>query len=340
VTAPDHLVDVLAVGNAIVDILVHCDDSLLEKLGLSKGTMSLVDTARSSEVYAAVGPGTEVSGGSAANTATGVASLGGRSAFIGKVRNDELGEIFRHDLRATGVSYLTAPARSGPNTAHCLVLITPDAQRTMCTHLGIAGQLSVDDISPQLVRASAITFVEGYLVGLPTTEAAVGAAVSAARRADRRVALTLSDPMWVAAQRKALSALLPSVDIVLANEQEACELTGEPDADSALKALSRWCPVVAVTRSERGAVVTDGTEILAVPAEPAVRVVDTTGAGDLFAAGFLLGLARQLDIAGCARLGALAAAEVISHLGARPEVSLADHVRRAGAMLPPPALAS
>jgi len=328
--------DVVAIGNAIVDVLVQCDDELIRRLGLEKGAMSLVDAARAKEIYGQIGTGVEASGGSAANTAAAVASLGGDAAFLGKVRDDEFGEIFAHDLRATGVHDATIPATSGPRTAHCLVLITPDAQRTMCTYLGIAGQLSAEDVDRQLVEASAITFLEGYLVGLPTAEAAIRAAVAAARQLDRRVALTLSDPTWVAAQRAAVMALLPDVDILLANEHEARQLTGEADAAAAVKALTRSCPVVAVTRSEHGALVSDGSNTVAVPAETASRVIDTTGAGDVFAAGFLLGLARQHDIAASARLGAVAAAEVIGHLGARPEISLADHVRRAGITLKPP----
>jgi sugar/nucleoside kinase (ribokinase family) len=328
--------DVVAIGNAIVDVLVQCDDELIRRLGLEKGAMSLVDAARAKEIYGQIGTGVEASGGSAANTAAAVASLGGDAAFLGKVRDDEFGEIFAHDLTANGVHYATTPAAAGARTAHCLVLITPDAQRTMCTHLGIAGQLSAEDVDRELVKSSAITFLEGYLVGLPTAEAAISAAIAAARQSDRRVALTLSDPTWVTVQHDAFVALLPDVDILLANEHEACHLTGETEAAAAVKALTRSCPVVAVTRSEHGALVSDGSNTVAVPAETANQVIDTTGAGDGFAAGFLLGLARQHDIAVSARLGALAAAEVIGHLGARPEISLAGHVRQAGITLQPP----
>jgi sugar/nucleoside kinase (ribokinase family) len=324
--------DVLAIGNAIVDVLAHCDDLLLEVVGLAKGTMSLIDGERAAAIYAAMGPAIEVSGGSAANTATGVASLGGRAAFVGKVRDDELGQIFTHDLRATGVTYTTPAATSGAETARCLVLVTPDAQRTMGTYLGIAGELSPADVDEELVKGALITFVEGYLVGLPSAESALTAAVKAAHGAGRQVALTLSDPMWVAARCDAFTTLLADVDILLANRREACQLTGEADAEAALEVLARSCPVVAVTRSEYGALVTDGTETVAVPAAPISRVMDTTGAGDLFAAGFLLGLTRELALADCARLGALAAAEVIGHLGARPEVMLADLAGEAGLM--------
>lgn len=317
-------VDVLAFGNAIVDVLVHCPDDLPDELGLTKGTMSLVDARRAAEIYRAMGPGVEVSGGSAANTATGVASLGGRAAFVGKVSDDELGEIFTHDLRATGVTYATPLATGGPPTARCLVLVSPDGQRTMATHLGVAGELSAADVDQGLVERARITFLEGYLVGLPTAEEALTTAVDAARASGGLVALTLSDPMWVGARREAFINLLSDVDILLANEHEACQLTGEPDADTAIKLLRRSCPVVAVTCSEHGALVADRTDTVAVPAQRVERVIDTTGAGDLFAAGFLFGLARDLHVVDCARLGAVAAAEVIGHLGARPQVSLAD----------------
>lgn len=322
--------DVLAIGNAIVDVLVPCDEAVLEQVGLGKGTMALLDTGRAETIYASIGPGTEVSGGSAANTATGVASLGGRAAFVGKVRNDELGEIFAHDLRATGVTYTTSPATAGPETARCLVLVTPDAQRTMGTYLGIAGELSGGDVDEELVSGALITYVEGYLVGLPSAESALTTAVKAAHRAGRRVALTLSDPMWVAAQRDAFQALTTEVDILLANEHEACELTGTDNIQETLAILGRSCPVVAVTRSERGALVTNGAETIAVPAVPVPSVADTTGAGDLFAAGFLFGLARERPLADCARLGAVAAAHVIGHIGARPTVTLAVLAKRAG----------
>jgi sugar/nucleoside kinase (ribokinase family) len=327
---PTH--DVLTLGHAIVDVLSHCDDGLIAQVGLVKGSMSLIDGEQATRIYGAMGPGIEVSGGSAANTAAGVASLGGRAAFVGKVRDDELGQIFTHDLRAAGVAFDTgaAPGGTGPDTARCLVLVTPDAQRTMGTHLGVAGELSAADVDPEVVAASAIVYLEGYLVGLPSAEAALAATAKYAHEAGRKVALTLSDPYWVEAQRDAFAALLADVDILLANEDEACALTGTTDAEDALPALAGTCSVVAITRSERGALVTDGTDVVAVPAHPVEAVVDTTGAGDLFASGFLLGLARGLPLGDCGRLGALAAAEVISHLGARPQVSLADLARTAG----------
>ena len=321
--APAPTLDVVAVGHAIVDVLAHCDDALVAAHGLAKGTMTLVDHDRSVAVYDSMPPGVEVSGGSAANTAAGVASLGGAAAFVGKVRDDALGEIFTHDLRSTGVVYTTPPGTSGPPTARCLILVTPDAERTMNTYLGVAGELAATDIDEALIASARITYVEGYLVGLPSAEGALAAAVDAAHRAGRRVALTLSDPLWVSLQRDAFTALLPGVDVLLGNESEAREVTGEADLEAALVALTKTCPVVALTRGAAGAVASDGNDTVSVPAEPVADVEDTTGAGDLFAAGFLLGLARERPLGDCLRLGALAAAEVISHTGARPQTSLA-----------------
>jgi len=321
--APAPTLDVVAVGHAIVDVLAHCDDALVAAHGLAKGTMTLVDHDRSVAVYDSMPAGVEVSGGSAANTAAGVASLGGAAAFVGKVRDDALGEIFTHDLRSTGVVYTTPPGTSGPPTARCLILVTPDAERTMNTYLGVAGELAATDIDEALIASARITYVEGYLVGLPSAEGALTAAVDAAHRAGRRVALTLSDPLWVSLQRDAFTALLPGVDVLLGNESEAREVTGEADLEAALVALTKTCPVVALTRGAAGAVASDGNDTVSVPAEPVADVEDTTGAGDLFAAGFLLGLARERPLGDCLRLGALAAAEVISHTGARPQTSLA-----------------
>jgi sugar/nucleoside kinase (ribokinase family) len=322
--APPATLDVVTVGSAIVDVLAHSDDAFIASHGLVKGTMGLVDHDQSAALYDAMPPGIEISGGSAANTAAGIASLGGAVAFVGKVRDDALGEIFTHDLRSTGVVYTTPPGASGPPTARCLVLITPDAERTMSTYLGTAGEMSAADVDPALVASARITYVEGYLVGLPTTEGALEAAIKAAHAAGRKVALTLSDPAWVALQHDAFKALLPEVDILLGNELEAFELTGESDVEAALRALTKSCSVVALTRGPAGALASGGDETTSVPAEPVAAVEDTTGAGDLFAAGFLLALARERPLQECLRLGALAAAEVISHIGARPQTSLAE----------------
>ncbi len=321
--APASL-DVVAVGSAIVDVLAHSDDAFIASHGLVKGTMVLVDHDQSAALYDAMPAGIEVSGGSAANTAAGIASLAGRVAFIGKVRDDALGEIFIHDLRSTGVVYTTPPGTSGPPTARCLVLITPDAERTMGTYLGTAGEMSAADVDPAVVASARITYVEGYLVGLLSAEGALEAAVEAAHAAGRKVALTLSDPAWVALQHDAFKALLPEIDILLGNELEALELTGETGIEAALRALTKSCSVVALTRGPSGAIASDGNEAISVPAEAVATVVDTTGAGDLFASGFLLGLARERPLEECLRLGALAAAEVISHIGARPQTSLAS----------------
>jgi len=315
--------DVITVGSAIVDVLAQSDDAFVASHGLVKGTMVLVDHDQSAALYDAMPAGIEVSGGSAANTAAGIASLGGGVAFIGKVRDDALGEIFTHDLRSTGVVYTTPPGTSGPPTARCLVLITPDAERTMGTYLGTAGEMSADDVDPALVASARITYVEGYLVGLPSAEGALEAAVKAAHAAGRHVALTLSDPAWVALQHDAFKALLPEVDILLGNETEALELTGESSLEAAAAVLADSVGVVALTRGPAGAIAADGRETVSVAAKPVAQVVDTTGAGDLFASGFLLGLARERPLEECLRLGALAAAEVISHIGARPQTSLA-----------------
>jgi len=331
--APPSTLDVVAVGSAIVDVLAHSDDAFIASHGLVKGTMVLVDHDQSARLYDAMPAGIEVSGGSAANTAAGIASLEGRVAFIGKVRDDALGEIFRHDLRSTGVVYTTPPGPSGPPTARCLVLITPDAERTMSTYLGTAGEMSAADVDPALVASARITYVEGYLVGLPSAEGALEAAMKAAHAAGRKVALTLSDPAWVALQHDAFKALLPDVDILLGNESEALELTGESDVEAALRALTKTCPVVALTRGPAGAIAADRNGTVSVPAEPVDELEDTTGAGDLFAAGFLLGLARERPLEECLRLGTLAAAEVITHIGARPQTSLAELAASQGLML-------
>jgi sugar/nucleoside kinase (ribokinase family) len=315
--------DVVTVGSAIVDVLAHVEDDLITTLGLDKGMMALVDHDRSAVIYDAMPPGIEISGGSAANTAAGVASLGGAAGFVGKVRDDALGEIFVHDLRSTGVVYATPPAPSGLPTARSLILVTPDAERTMNTYLGVAGELGAGDVDEALVASAKVVYLEGYLVGLPSAEEALVAAIRAADAAGRRVALTLSDPSWVEFRRDTFNELLPYVDFLLGNEAEALVLTGESTLDAALAALTKTCPVVAVTQGAGGAVASDGQGSVSVPAEPVAKVEDTTGAGDLFAAGFLLGLARQRPLIDCLRHGTLAAAEVISHMGARPQTSLA-----------------
>jgi sugar/nucleoside kinase (ribokinase family) len=321
-TAPRY--DVLGIGNAIVDVLARAEDDFLVAQGMRKGAMALIDEARAEAIYAAMGPAIEISGGSAANTIVGVASLGGRAAFIGKVKDDALGKVFSHDIRAAGVGFATPPAADGPSTARCYVLVTPDGERTMNTYLGAAQHLRAGDIDEAMVRDAAITYLEGYLWDPPEAKDAFKRAAQIAHAAGHRVALTLSDAFCVDRYRDEFIDLIRSgtVDIVLANEGELRSLYQTADFDSAVAELRADASLAVVTRSEQGCLVVtrDGTQ--AVPASTVERVVDTTGAGDLFAAGFLSGLARGRDHVTCAKLGALAAGEVIQHLGARPEVSL------------------
>lgn len=312
-----------------MDVLSHTDDAFLQQRGLVKGTMSLIDDAVVHDLYSAMGPGVEISGGSAANTAAGIASFGGRAAFIGKVAADQLGEVFAHDLRAAGVSYDVAPASDGsPATARCLVLVTDDAQRTLNTYLGVSADIGPDDVDEHLVRSAAVVYCEGYLWDQPGAKAAITRAMQIAAAAGRQVAFTLSDPFCVERHREEFLHLVEhSVDILFANEIEICALYGTDNFDEAAAAVAGHVSLACLTRSEQGSVVVsgDGTRV-AVPAAAVDQVVDTTGAGDLFAAGYLFGHTRGLPVAECAALGSLAAAEVISHVGARPAVALADLV--------------
>jgi len=318
--------DVLGIGNAIVDVIARTEEDFLLKHGMNKGTMALIDEPRAAAIYDAMGPAIESSGGSAANTIVGVASLGARAAFIGKVKDDVLGMAFTHDIRAAGVTFTTPPAATGPSTARCYVLVTPDGERTMNTYLGAAQDLHPADIDPDLIASSAIVYLEGYLWDPKNAKDAFLKAAKIAHDAGRKVALTLSDAFCVDRWRDEFLQLMRSgtVDLIFANEAELHSLYQTADFHSAVKALRADIGVAVVTRSEKGCLVVgaDGTE--AVAAFPVERVVDTTGAGDLFAAGFLSGLARGADDRTCGRLGALAAAEVIQHLGARPEASLRD----------------
>jgi len=323
--------DVIGIGNALVDVLCHESEAFLDLHGLVKGTMHLVDEARARQLYDAMGPAVEVSGGSAANTIVGVASFGGRAHYVGKVRDDQLGEVFSHDLRATGVGYTTATATSGPSTGRCLIVVTPDAQRTMTTYLGASTQLGPADVDARLIARGRILYLEGYLFDPPAAQEAFRVAAGVAHAAGRKVALTLSDPFCVDRHRAAFLDLVEHhVDILLANEAEICALYQVRDFDAALQRVRRHCEIAALTRSARGSVVVGGGEVHVVDAQPVDAVVDTTGAGDLYAAGFLFGLSRGMGLATCGRLGSLAAAEVISHVGARPVALLAD---MAGALL-------
>jgi len=316
--------DVLGIGNAIVDVLARADEDFLIRQDMRKGAMTLIDEERAARVYEAMGPAVEISGGSAANTIVGCASFGARAAFVGKVKDDELGRVFAHDIRAAGVAFDTPPASEGPSTGRCYVLVTPDGERTLNTYLGAAQDLHPRDIDEEAIADSAITYLEGYLWDPKHAKEAFLKAATIAHEARRLVALTLSDAFCVDRWRDEFLDLVRSstVDLLFANEAELHSLYQTADFDSAVAALRQEARLAVVTRSEKGCVVVTRQRVLAVPACRVERVVDTTGAGDLFAAGFLFGLAQGTDHERAARLGAIAAAEVIQHLGARPQVSL------------------
>ena len=319
--------DLLAIGNAIVDTLVHADDAFLVEHGLDKGTMTLVDAARADQLYQSSGPGIESSGGSAANTAAGFALMGGRAAFIGRVANDQFGGVFRHDIRANGVEYETESAKGGAPTARCLVFVTPDAQRTMQTYLGASVELGPEDIDQAQVQRAKILYLEGYLWDPPKAKIAFLKAAEFAHAAKRKVALTLSDPFCVERHRDEFRQLVENhVDILFANEAEICALWQTRDFDEAAQITKQKTPLAVLTRSEKGSVVLSAQRSFKVQAAPVEQVVDTTGAGDQYAAGFLFGLATGRQLESCARIACLTAAEVISHYGARPVTSLTDQV--------------
>ena len=324
--------DVLGIGNAIVDVLARTDDDFLVRQNMRKGAMTLIDEERATAIYDAMGPAVEISGGSAANTIVGCASLGGRAAFVGKVKDDELGRVFAHDIRAAGVAFDTPPASDGPSTARCYVLVSPDGERTMNTYLGAAQDLHPRDIDAEAIAAAAITYLEGYLWDPKHAKDAFLKAAAAAHEAKRMVALTLSDAFCVDRWRDEFLGLVRSgtVDLLFANAAELHSLYQTADFDTALTALRGEARLAVVTRSENGCVVVSRDQVLAVPAAPVERVVDTTGAGDLFAAGFLTGVAQGAGHERAASLGALAAAEVIQHLGARPQTSLKDLAQERG----------
>jgi sugar/nucleoside kinase (ribokinase family) len=312
--------DVVGIGNAIVDVIAHAEDWFLAAQSMAKGAMTLIEAERAEALYARMGPGVEMSGGSAANSMAGLASLGGRAAFIGKVRDDQLGAIFAHDIRAAGVTFRTPPAKAGPQTARCLIFVTPDAQRTMNTYLGASVELGPEDVEEELIAAAQVTYLEGYLWDKPRAKEAFRKAARLTHEGGAKVALTLSDPFCVERHRAEFQELVKGpVDILFANDAEIRALWQVGDFDAALAATKGQVGTAALTRSERGSVVLTGERIDRVPAEPVERVVDTTGAGDLYAAGFLYGLTNGRPPAEAARIGAIAAAEVVSHVGARPE---------------------
>jgi len=323
--------DVLCIGNAIVDVLARVEDSFLARHDLTKGMMRLIDEQTADQLYGDMGPAIEISGGSAGNTAAGLASFGGRAAYFGKVKNDQLGDVFTHDLRAQGVTFESMRATAGPATARSFILVTPDGERTMNTFLGACVNLTAADIDPAVVASSQITYMEGYLWDRPEAKEAFQRAAKIAREAGRKTAITLSDSFCVDRHRDSFLELIRNqIDIVFANEAEITSLYQTSDFDSARERARGDCEIAVLTRSERGCVIVTGEWTSTVPAHPVSKVVDATGAGDLFAAGFLYGLTTHRALDHCARLGALAAAEVITHLGARPEMNLAEHARRAG----------
>ena len=322
-TAPTRL-DVLAIGNAVVDVIADCDDAFLAAEGLTKGMMRLIDADEATRLYAHMGPALQISGGSAGNTAAGVAALGGRAGFIGQVAPDQLGEFYRHDLTATGVEFTTPAADFGEPTGRVLVLVTPDAHRTMNTFLGAAQLLPASALDEAQIASAAVLYLEGYLWDPETPRYAMVRAIEVARSAGRKVAFTLSDSFCIDRHRDGFNQLIDSgrIDILFANEVEIQALAGMDDFESAVAAVQNKVGTLVVTRSEKGAIAVSQGQRAEVAAEPVTKVVDTTGAGDLFAAGFLAGRTQGRSLEDSLRIGAIAAAEVISHYGARPEADL------------------
>lgn len=316
--------DVVGIGNAIVDVLTHCPEERLAALQLNRGAMTLIDEYRAHELYDAMGPAIEISGGSAGNTVAGIAMLGSRTAYIGKVRDDQMGEVFRHDIRAVGAYFDTQPLHAGPQTARCLIFVTPDGQRTMNTYLGACVELGPEDIDESVIARAGVTYLEGYLWDKQAAKDAFLKAAHIAHEAGREVSLSLSDSFCVDRHRESFRRLVDHhVDVLFANEAEITALFEVADFDAALQAVRGRCKVAALTRGDKGAVIVAGDEVHIIDARPVGRVVDTTGAGDLFASGFLHGYSQGRDLATCGRMGTICAAEIISHMGARPEADLA-----------------
>lgn len=327
----DAKFDVLGIGNAIVDVIAQASYDFLDENDVPREGMRLIDTAEAERLYDRMGQAREISGGSVANTTVGVNSLGGEAVYIGKVRDDQLGEIFRHDIRAQGVSFTNTPSREGPLTARSLILVTPDGERWMNTYLGACVNLTPDDVDPDTVAAASISFLEGYLMDSSSARDAFHKTATAAHQAGRRIAITLSDAFCVERHRDAFRRFVrDNADILLANEGELKSLYQVDHIDDAINAARAEVATVAVTRSEHGSIVARGDETHIVEAAPVEKVVDLTGAGDLYAAGFLYGLARDLPLATSGHIGSLAAGEVIAHYGARPEVPLRDLAKAAG----------
>jgi sugar/nucleoside kinase (ribokinase family) len=325
----DTALDVLAIGNAIVDVIAQADDSFLAEEGLAKGSMRLIDTDEATRLYSHMGAGREVSGGSAANTAAGIAALGGRAGFIGLVAEDQLGQVFAHDIRAAGVAYAVPPRGSEPPTARCLILVTPDAQRTMNTYLGASQGLAEADLDLAAVAGAKLLYLEGYLWDPAEPRRAMRSAMRAARSAGREIAFTLSDAFCVERHREDFRRMIAGgdIDLLFANEAEILSLAQTDDLDAALDAVAPQVPLLIVTRSEKGALAISGGIRTEIAAAPVAQLIDTTGAGDLFAAGFLAGHTAGRGIEASLKMGAIAAAEIISHYGARPEADLRELVR-------------
>ena len=327
-SAASRRLDVVGIGNALVDVLSHEDDAFVEQHALERGAMTLIEMDRAEALYAAMGPGIEVSGGSAANTICGIASFGGDAAYLGKVYDDQLGAVFGHDLRSTGVVFRSPPATDGPPTGRCLIVVTPDAQRTMNTYLGASAHFGPEDVDGDLIADADVTFLEGYLFDRPEAKEAYWKASRIAHEHGNRVALTLSDTFCVERHRDEWRELVAEqVDILFANEDEAKALYLVDTFEDALAAARRDVEIAIVTRGPSGSVVARGDEVATVEAHPVPKVVDTTGAGDLYAAGFLYGFTHERSLAECGRLGSVAASAVLGHTGARPGMSLAQLLR-------------
>ena len=321
--------DLVGIGNAMVDVLATVDDAFLREQSLEKGAMTLMDTDRAREIYAKMPVGQEVSGGSCGNTMAGFASLGGRGAFIGKVRDDPLGNVFRHDMKSIGVGFFTAATTEGPPTGSCLVLITPDAQRTMCTNLGAASNLTPQDIDKDLIKSAKVVYMEGYLFDPPDAQAAFIEAADVSHIVGGKVAITLSDPFCVDRHRNAFQTLVADhADILFGNEEEIKSLYQVDDFESAMRHVRGQCEIICLTRGPKGSVILSGDEVHIIDPLPLDAVVDTTGAGDQFAAGFLFGYTQGMDLRKCGEIATLTATEVISHVGARPEMSLKELLER------------
>ena len=317
--------DVVGIGNAIVDVLSKTEDLFLKDNKIAKGAMTLVEAERAEALYARMGPALEMSGGSAANTMAAFASLGGQGGYIGKVANDQLGSVFRHDIRAAGVHFNTAALADGPPTARCLIMITPDAQRTMCTFLGASVWIAPSDLDEEMIKNAQVTYLEGYLFDRARAQQTFRKAAEIAHAAGKKVALTLSDPFCVERHRKEFLDLVENhVDILFANEAEILSLYQTEDFNQIARYVRRHCEIAALTRSDKGSLIVTSGEAIEVAAEPVKDVVDTTGAGDLYAAGFLFGLTKGKPLAQCGRIASVAAAEAISHVGARPQKNLAQ----------------